>query len=187
IVSRGDAEPLPQTLEWWIEWIQARPLGAKAAVLVTRAVPLLDAGKMEEAVREVVANGSLAAIDLLLGGGVVRQVVAEAELGRADRVEHPARTSFDDGRNHRSALRTTRARCTAPGFGSSRAKTPSTYGGRCTAGRSPGRSVIAQRFPAPFMVAGGGELSPTRSSYAMRGRSTPHAVASPCHCHSRGL
>ena len=126
IVSRGDAELSPQTLERRIERIQAGPLGAKAAVLVAGTVSLLDAGKMEEAVGEVVADRSLAAIDLLPGSGVVRQVVAEAELGRADRVEHPARTSFDDGRNHRSALRTTRARCTAPGFGSSRAKTPST-------------------------------------------------------------
>src|SRR3954471_8207403 len=147
-----------------MEGIQTSPLGAKAAVLVARTVSLLDAGEMEEAVRELVADRPLASMDLLPGCGVVRQVVTEAEFRRADRVEHPARTSFDDGRDHRSALRTTRARCTAPGFGSSRAKTPSTYGGRCRAGRSPGRSVIAQRFPAPFIVAGGGELSPARSS-----------------------
>jgi hypothetical protein len=37
--------------------------------------------------------------------------------------------------------------------------------GRPLQGRAlAGRSVIAQRFPAPFMVAGEGELSPTRSS-----------------------
>ena len=40
-----------------IERIEARPLGAKAAVLVARAVALLDAGEMEERRRRVSSAG----------------------------------------------------------------------------------------------------------------------------------
>jgi hypothetical protein len=94
-------------------------------VFVARAVALLDSGKVEERGGEVVVR-LLAAVDLLPRGGVVGNVVAEAEVARADRVEHPAGTAIDLLGNHRSALRTTRARWTAAGRGSSRAKTAST-------------------------------------------------------------
>ncbi len=55
-----------------------------------------------------------------------------------------------------------RATWTSAGLRSSRAKTASTYGGRCGAGRSPGRSVIAQRRRRPFIDTGAGR-SPVRS------------------------
>src|SRR6476659_141071 len=167
-----DTELRAKQFERRVERVEARPFGAEAPVLVARPVPLLDTRKMEEAGCEVVLR-ELAAVDLLPGGCVVRDVVAQSQVHRADRVEHPARTCFDLRRDHVTALRTTRARCTSAGFGSSKANTASTYGGRCGAGASPGSSVIAQRLPSPFMAAGGG-ASPVRSAYAMRGMSTPH-------------
>jgi hypothetical protein len=159
----ANSEVSPQPLERRVERIEAGPLGAEATVLVTRPVPLLDAGEVVEARREVVVGRQLAALDLLPGVGVVGKVVAEPDVRGADRVEHPACAALDALRDHGNALRATRARWTSPGFGSSSANTASTYGGRCGAGASPGRSVIAQRFPWPFMRASGAG-SPVRSA-----------------------
>ncbi len=121
-----DTELAAQPLERWVERVEARPLGAKAAVLVTWASSLLDARQVEEALGDVVALRTLPALDSLPRVRVVRQVVAEADLRRADGIQDPAGTALGRGGNHRSALRTTRARWTAAGFGSSRAKTAST-------------------------------------------------------------
>ena len=49
-------------------------------MLVAGTVSLLDAGKMEEAVRELVANRSLATIDLLPGCGVDLPRIAYDDL-----------------------------------------------------------------------------------------------------------
>ena len=95
-------------------------------MLVARAVPLLDTCEVEEAGGNVVVGRELAAVDVLPRPLVVRHVVAEAELRRADRVEHPARTALDGTGDHVTALRTTRARWTSAGFGSSAANTAST-------------------------------------------------------------
>src|SRR5512133_3270425 len=75
---------------------------------------------------------------------------------------------------------------TSAGFGSSRAKTASTYGGRSSARPEPAIRVIAQRLPSSCIRAGGSG-SPVRSRYAIHGRSTPHAAARLCHCHRRGF
>jgi len=133
VVGEGDdeacrpkSELLAETLERWIERVEARPFGAKAAVLVARAFSLLDAGEVKERLGQVVRIGTLAALDLLPGLGPVGNVVPEAELRRADGIQHPACAPLDGSGDHGSALRATRARCTSPGFGSSRAKTAST-------------------------------------------------------------
>ena len=122
-----NTQPAAQPLERRVERVETRPLGAKAAVLITRArILLLDTRQMEEALGQVVALWTFPALHSLPGVGVVRHVVAEADVRCADRIQHPAGTPLDRGGNHRSALRTTRARWTAAGFGSSRAKTAST-------------------------------------------------------------
>ena len=121
----ADAEPPAQALERRVERVEPRPFRAEAPVLVARAVPLLHARKMEEAGGDVVA-GQFAALELLPRLRVIGDVVAEAELGRADRVEHPARAALDLLGNHLTTLRATRARWTSAGFGSSTAKTAST-------------------------------------------------------------
>src|SRR5436190_7952150 len=121
----ADAELPAQALERRVERVEPRRFRAEAAVLVTRAVPLLHTRKMEEAGGEVVA-GQFPALDLLPRLRVIGDVVAEAELGRADRVENPARTALDLLGDHLTTLRATRARWTNAGFGSSTAKTAST-------------------------------------------------------------
>ena len=73
-------------------------------------MPLFDARQVEERLGEVVSHGALAALDLVPGRGVVRHVVAEAEVMRADRLEDPACATLVPLRDHRTALRTTRAR-----------------------------------------------------------------------------
>ena len=115
----------PESLEGRVERIEARPLGTKASVLVAPAATLFHSGEVKEPVSQLVADGALAPLELLPRLGAVGHVVAEADLGRADRVEHPPCTALDPFRNHRSALRTTRARWTAAGFRSSLAKTAS--------------------------------------------------------------
>ncbi|TML02355.1 MAG: hypothetical protein E6G36_12020 [Actinobacteria bacterium] len=122
----GEPERAAQSFERWVEWVEARPLGAETSVLVPRPVALLDAGEMEERLGEPVPGRALAALDLLPGRGVIGNVVSEAELRRADRVEHPAGPALDVCRDHGRARRATRARWTSPGFASSRAKTAST-------------------------------------------------------------
>src|SRR5439155_7293658 len=140
-----DAELATQSLQRRIERIEIRPLGTEAAVLVPRAgIPLLDPREVEEAFGNVVPLGAFAALDSLPRVCVVWQIVTEADIGCPDRIQHPPGTTLDRRGNHRSALRRTRARWTARGFGSSRPKTASAYGGRWSAGRSPGSSVIAQ-------------------------------------------
>ena len=131
-------------------------------MLVARAVPFLDPGEMEERLGEVVSGRPLAAVDLLPRLGAIRNVVAEPELARADRVEHPARPPLDRLGNHRKMPRTTRAVWTSPGLRSSRAKTASTYGSRGTSGRSPGMTAIDQVRRAPFIETGS-TCSPVRS------------------------
>ena len=122
----GHPETAAEALERGVERIETRPLRTEASVLVPQAVALLDASEMEEPGRDLVVRRQLAALDLFPGGRVVGDVVSEAELCRADRVEHPAGAALDACRNHVTALRTTRARWTRPGFGSSTAKTAST-------------------------------------------------------------
>src|SRR3989442_1206264 len=111
-----DAKPAAEPLERRVERVEARPLGAKASVLVARTGSLLDARKVEERLCQLVLLGALAAFYLLPRLGEVRDVVAEPGVRGADRVEHPARAALDLRRNHRSALRTTRATWTTPGF-----------------------------------------------------------------------
>src|SRR5213592_1932973 len=198
VVRERDGEPRPappwrldpqastQPLHGRIEWIEARRRRPEAVVLVPRPVQLFEAGEVEERLRQVVAAGPLAAVDLLPRLGAVRHVVAEPEVAGADRVEHPAGPSLDELRNHRKTPRATRAAWTRPGLRSSRAKTASTYGGFGSSGRSPGISEIDHVLRVPFIVAGT-TSSPVRSRYAINGRSTPQAAARPCHCQRRGL
>ena len=122
-----NTQPAAQPLERRVERVETRPLGAKAAVLITRAcILLLDTRQMEEALGQVVALWTFPALHSLPGVGVVRHVVAEPNIRCSDRIQHPAGTPLDRSGNHRSALRTTRARWTAAGFGSSLVKTAST-------------------------------------------------------------
>src|SRR6266540_6028746 len=125
-LRRLHTELLAQTLERRIERLEVRPLRGETVVLVRWEVEFLDTREMEECLGEVIAFRPLASVDPVPRGGVVRHVVAEAEVGRADGVEYPPRTPLDGRRDHRRALRTTRARWTKPGRGSSRAKTAST-------------------------------------------------------------
>lgn len=104
-----DAEPAPQTLERRVERVEAGRGRSKAIVLVPGAVSLLDAGEVEERLRELVAVGSLSPLDLLPGRGPVRKVVSEAELAGPDRVEDPAGLPLDRFRDQLNTPRTTRA------------------------------------------------------------------------------
>src|SRR5436190_20853745 len=163
--------------------IEARPCGEEAPVPVASRTALFSAGEVEERLGEFVTVRPLTALDRVPRFRAKRNVVAEAHLRRADRVEHPTRAPLHALGNHDRIMR---AQCTSAGFGSSHAHTASTYGGRCSAGGTSGAKVIAQRFPCPFIRAGGG-LRPTRSRYAIRGRSTPQAAASPCQTQRRGF
>jgi hypothetical protein len=78
-------------------------------MLVARTFPLLDPGKVEERLGELVVLGSLPPLDLLPGLGPVGDVVPEAELTGSDRVEDPARLSLDRFRDQRNTPRKTRA------------------------------------------------------------------------------
>ena len=99
---RLDAEPAPQALERRVERIERRAGRTEPPVLVARALPLLDAGEVEERLGELVAVGPLSPLDLLPGLGPVGNVVAEADLAGADRVEHPARLPLDRFRDQLS-------------------------------------------------------------------------------------
>src|SRR5437660_1161740 len=91
--------------------VERRPLGAEAAVFVARPRSLLfDARQVEEALGEVVALRTLPTVDPLPRLRVVGHVVAEADVARADRIQHPTGPTVDLRRNHLNALRTTRAR-----------------------------------------------------------------------------
>src|SRR5919204_1266990 len=183
---RFDTEPRAETFERRVERIEHGPRSAEATVLVARSADLLQAREMEERIGEVVALWPFEPFDRIPRILAIRHVVAEADLRRADRVEDPARPPLDSFGDQLSAALAKRAAWTNAGFGSSRANTASTYGGLRNTGGSPASRVIAHRFPSPFISAGGTD-SPTRSAYAIRGRSTPHAAASPCHCQRRGL
>src|SRR5690348_18026388 len=111
--------------------IQARPGSEEAPVLVAPGTALLHAREMEKRLRDVVARRSLTARERFPCVGAVRNVVAEPEVVRSDRIEHPPRAPLDLRRGHG---RTTRLQCTNADLGSSRAHIPSTYGGRCSAG-----------------------------------------------------
>jgi hypothetical protein len=106
---RIEPEPLPEPLERRVERVEAGRGGPEAIVLVPRAVPLLDAGQVEERLCNVVAFGTLAALHLLPRLLAVRHVVPEAEVAGADRVEHPAGPPLDPVGNHRNTPRATRA------------------------------------------------------------------------------
>src|SRR5215208_5716462 len=125
---------------------------------------LLDAREVEERVGDVVVLRALAAFDLLPRLRPVWKVDAELEIARAERVEHPTRATLDcRGCSHEpNAPITYRTTLTRPGLGSSTAKTPSTYGGRRSAGDCPCMTLIDQRLEHPF-VCFGGRRSPTRS------------------------
>jgi hypothetical protein len=75
---------------------------------IAGACPLLDPREMEERLGKIVTRRPLAALDLLPGPRVVRKVVAEAELPRAERVENPTGSSLDRLWDHESALLITR-------------------------------------------------------------------------------
>jgi hypothetical protein len=77
-------------------------------VLVASAVPLLDAGEVEERGGEGI-GWKLAALDLLPRLGVVGDVVTDPEVAGADRVEHPAGSPLHPFGDHGSTLRATRA------------------------------------------------------------------------------
>jgi hypothetical protein len=64
-------------------------------VPVTRSVSLLDPGEVEERGRELVAGGPDAALDVRPRLGDERDVVAEADVARPDRVEHPPGAALD--------------------------------------------------------------------------------------------
>jgi hypothetical protein len=115
-----------QAIERRIERVERGRRGAKAIVFVACPVALLDAREVEERRGELVALRALPALDLRPGRFVVRQVVAEPDVSRADRVENPARAPFDSLRNQRNTLLASLAAWTSPGLGSSRAKTAST-------------------------------------------------------------
>src|SRR5438067_134533 len=184
VPARGfDPEPRAQSFERRIEWIERRPSCAEAAVRVAAALDFLDPRELEERLGEVVTDRTLPAFDRVPGIFAKRNGVAEADVARADRIEHPARAPLDPLGNHG---RSTRAQCTSAGLGSSRAHIASTYGGRWNMGRDPRASVIAQRLPSPCMRTGAGG-SPIASRYAIRGRSTPQTAASPCHSQRRGF
>jgi hypothetical protein len=104
-----DAKPAPQTLERRVERVEAGRGRSKAIVLVPGAVSLLDAGEVEERLRELVAVGSLSPLDLLPGLGAVGDVVPKADLAGPDRVEDPAGLPLDRFRDQRNTPRTTRA------------------------------------------------------------------------------
>jgi hypothetical protein len=123
---RIELEAAPQALERRIERVETRAGGAKAIVLVARAVALLDPGEVEERLGEVVAVRALPAVDLGPGLFAVGKVVAEAQVARSDRVQNPAGPALDRLRDQRNTPFTSRAACTRPGFGSPRAKTAST-------------------------------------------------------------
>ena len=127
VISRRLGPELPsQPLERRIERIEARPLCTEAAVLVPRGRPFLDPRELEERFGELVAGRTFASVDLLPRLGPIGQIVAEPELCHPDRVECPPSPALVTRGDHGSALRTTRARWTSPGLGSSRAKTAST-------------------------------------------------------------
>src|SRR5947208_11450243 len=143
-------------------------------MLVERCAELLDPRQVVERLGDGVALRSLAALDRTPRLRVIRNDVADREGAGADRIQDPARAPLDLLRNHG---RTTRARCTSAGRGSSRAHIASTYGGRCGRGRAPRVSVIAHRLPTP-RIRTGSTRRPIASRYAISGRSTPHAAAS---------
>ena len=87
------------------------------------------------------------------------QAEADALGGQQPRERQQRRREQPRAQLHR---RSSRATCTSAGLRSSRAKTASTYGGRCGAGDSPGSSVIAQRLREPFAETGS-TCSPVRS------------------------
>ncbi len=109
-MGRLDPERAPQALERGVERVEARSGGGKPAVCIPRAAPLLEARQMEERDGYVVALRLYALRDLLPGALVVGNVVAEAELCRPDRVEHPPRPALDLRRDHRRIAFPTRAR-----------------------------------------------------------------------------
>jgi len=67
---------------------------------IEAAYSLFQPRKMEERLRKVVTFGPLAAIDRLPRLCAIRDVVAEAKLCRADRIEHPPRAPLDAVRDH---------------------------------------------------------------------------------------
>ena len=125
-----DPQPLPQALERWIERVEARNPRPEAAVVIACTRTLFDAREVEEPFRQLVALGTLAALDLLPGSLSVGHVVAEPDLARTDRVQDPASAALDRRGDQRRTLLTSRATWTSAGLRSSRASTASTYGGR---------------------------------------------------------
>src|SRR5215208_605222 len=157
-------EASPQPFQRGIEWVEARSGGCEPPVPVAGPGSLLDAREVEERVGDLVVLRALAAFDLLPRLRPVWKVDAELEIARAERVEHPTRATLDcRGCSHEpNAPITYRTTLTRPGLGSSTAKTPSTYGGRRSAGDCPCMTLIDQRLEHPF-VCFGGRRSPTRS------------------------
>ena len=131
---RFDPEPGTEALERRVERVEARRGRRESPVPVPRRAALLEAREVEERLGEIVADRTLASVDPLPGLRPVGHVVAEAELARPERVEHPPGLPLDIRWDHRSPPRRaplrTRAVCTNAGTGSSRASTASTYGGR---------------------------------------------------------
>ena len=113
------AEPRAQPLEGRVERVETRCGDRKAAVLVARAVALLDPGEVEERLCDLVPLRPLAAL------GLLPRLGPELDLGAgsAQRLQHPAGPRLHvHSPNAPSAYRTA---LTSAGFGSSAAKTPS--------------------------------------------------------------
>ncbi len=106
---RLGAEPAPQALERRVERVETGRGRSKATMLVPGATALLDACEMEERLRDLVALGPLAPLDLFPGPGPVGDVVPETDVTGPDRVEDPAGLALDRFRDQRNTPRKTRA------------------------------------------------------------------------------
>ncbi len=146
---RLEPEPAPEPLERRVERVEAGRRGREAAVLVPRAVELLDAGEVEERLCEVVAVRPLSPVHLLPGRGHVGEVVpSSSSLPPIVSSTQRARRSTLSGISGRGSGRRGR-RTRLPGRRSSSANTASTYGGRWKAGLSPGEERDRPALPAP--------------------------------------
>ena len=106
---RLQAELPAQALERRVERVEAGGRGREPAVLVARSFQLLETSQVKERLGEIVAVGAFTSVDLLPRSLLVGNVVAEAQVVAAERVEYPAGAPFDGRRDQRSAALRTRA------------------------------------------------------------------------------
>ena len=123
---RLEAELPAQSLDRWVERVEAARGAGKAPVLVALPVQLLHAGEVEEGLREIVSGRPLAPGQPLPGLLDVRHVVAEPGVAGTERVEDPTRTALHLRRRvHATTRRRMRATWASAGLGSSSASTAS--------------------------------------------------------------